>query len=84
MQSEVELCKAAGIDVARMTPMDVFLLASRIISDPELTKKALALPRDCALMADGDRTFILNAMTVSERAALRDRVMGVLQAIRRK
>jgi hypothetical protein len=77
MQASVDLCNAAGIDVSRMAPMDVFLLEGRIINDWPLTKKALALPRDNAMLCQGARAFVLNAMPASERAALRDRVLGV-------
>jgi hypothetical protein len=77
MQLETDLCLAAGIDVARLAPIDVYLLGGKIINDWELTRKALALPRDSAVLGSNARKFVLNAMPASDRAALRDRILGI-------
>ena len=34
MQMEIELCEAAGCDVRNLHPMDCYLIAGAIISDP--------------------------------------------------
>lgn len=77
MKMLFELCIAAGLDVARLAPVEMFLLGGKIINDWELSKRALALPRDRAVLDPDVRRFVLNAMTASERAALRDRVLGI-------
>jgi len=38
MKMETELFVAIGFDVARMQPMDVYLLAGKIIGDPLFAK----------------------------------------------
>jgi hypothetical protein len=71
MQSFVNLCTAAGIDVARLELFDMYLFAGRIINDGPLCKGMLA--------AGTSREDVIAAMTQAERAALRDRVLGVVQ-----
>jgi hypothetical protein len=66
MQMETELCVAVGFDVARMQPMDVFLLAGKILGD-EAFRKYRAAGGSAA------------SLTPAQRTALRERVTGVVQ-----
>jgi hypothetical protein len=66
MKMETELCLAAGFDVARMQPMDVFLLAGKIVADPLFAKYRAA---------GGSAETLTPAL----RANLRERISGVVQ-----
>jgi hypothetical protein len=82
MQEFVDLCIAAGINVARLELIDMFLIAGRIINDFELFQKAIALSKSYgyhAMLPPGLREEAMAAMTPAERAALRERVLGVVQ-----
>ena len=65
MKMETELCMAVGFDVARMQPMEVFLLAGKIIQDVEFFKHRVA---------GGS----VETLTPAQRAELRERVSGVV------
>jgi hypothetical protein len=60
LQMEFELCVAAGIDASKLSPIEVFLLAGKIIHDR-------TIPHDA-------RIETLRAMTPAERQALRVRI----------
>jgi hypothetical protein len=81
MQGFVNLCTAAGIDVARLQPFDMFLIVGKLVDDTELFKRAVAMrdAKDSAVIDGEARLRALAAMTQAERAALRDRVLGVVQ-----
>jgi hypothetical protein len=79
MQDLVDLCVAAGINVARFELIDMYLIAGRIINDFELFQRAIALSKSYAMLASGLREEALAAMSKTDRAALRDRVLGVVQ-----
>jgi len=72
MRVQAALCRAAGIDVARLDPMEMYLLGGSIIHDEELRKRALT-------GGSIDRMAAIQAMSPQERAALRERVCGVLR-----
>jgi hypothetical protein len=65
MKTESELCMAVGFDVARMQPMDVFLLAGKIIQDESFSKYRAA-------------GGTAETLTPAQRAELRERVSGVV------
>jgi hypothetical protein len=79
MQEFVDLCVAAGISVARLELIDMYLIAGRIINDFELFQRAIALSKSHAMLAPGLREEALAAMTKADRWALRERVLGVVQ-----
>jgi hypothetical protein len=79
MQQFVDLCTSAGIDVARLELIDMFLIAGRIIQDFELFQRTIALSKSYSLLPSGLREQALANMTTAERAALRERVLGVVQ-----
>jgi len=71
------LCSAAGINVRNLEPMDVYVLAGKIINDSELTEKARELCPG-SMLREGIRVKALSAMRPDERIALRERVTGVV------
>jgi hypothetical protein len=83
MQEFVDLCVAAGINVARLELIDMYLIAGRIIQDFELFTKAIALAKSNgdrgAMLRPGLREAVLHSMTKADRWALRERVLGVVQ-----
>jgi hypothetical protein len=72
MRTQLALCKAAGIDVSRLDPMEMYLIGGRIIHDEELRTRALT-------GSSVDRMAAIQAMSPQERADLRERVCGVLR-----
>ena len=72
-----QLCMAAGINVRNLQPIDVYHLSGKIIEDSLLTSKARELSPG-AVLQPGVREQVLVAMTPEERAALRERVTGVV------
>ena len=72
MRTQLALCKAAGIDVSRLDPMEMYLIGGRIIHDEELRVRAL---RGSSI----DRMKAIQEMTAEERTNLRERVCGVLK-----
>jgi hypothetical protein len=74
-QMEMKLCAAADIKVRNMQPLDVYLIAGKILNDPELTKRAVAEQLSGAVLPAGSRETVLLDMTEGERAALRERVL---------
>jgi hypothetical protein len=79
MQEFVDLCVAAGINVARIELIDMYLIAGRIIQDFELFQRTIALSKSYSLVPSGLRVQALAAMTKADRWALRERVLGVVQ-----
>ena len=82
MQEFVDLCVAAGINVARLELIDMYVIAGRIINDFELFQKAIALAKSYgyhSMLPPGLREEALAAMTKADRWALRERVLGVVQ-----
>lgn len=77
MQSSIDLCEAAGLNVEQMPLMDIFLASGQILNDELLRKKALAFLQGSVLHEDA-YPAALNAMTPAERMALRERVSGVV------
>jgi len=77
LQDWAKLCAAAGINVRNLQPLDVYQLSGKIINDALLTGKVRQMFPGAALPA-GAREKVLSAMSPEERAALRDRVTGVL------
>lgn len=73
-----QLCTAAGFDVRSMNPMDVYLLAGKILHDTELTEVSVSL-HGSSQLPSGARTQVLKSWPASERAKLRERVSGVIQ-----
>jgi hypothetical protein len=71
MQMETNLCIAVGIDVARLAPMDVYLLGGRIIADEALRKEMFA--GGCS------REQAISEMLPNQLASLRERILGVVQ-----
>ena len=76
MKNSVELCTAAGINVSKLQPMDVYQLAGKLIQDRELTARALNCGLHGAVLLAGSRKEAMAAMTPDELAALRKRVTG--------
>ena len=73
----VEICEAAGVNVSRLSPQDLYLLEGKIYADEEL--RQLVVP---AYIVDGvlpisARLTVLRAMPESERAALRKRIGAI-------
>jgi hypothetical protein len=64
------LCTAAGIDVRPMDPMDCYTVAGKIIHDETL--------RQATFKLGGSRADVLRGWSESERAALRERISGVV------
>ena len=71
----VEICEDSGIDTTRMGPLDVYLVAGKLIQDDLVTKRALKFLRGAILPA-GARLKVIQEMTLEEREALRERVSG--------
>ncbi len=71
MQMEINLCIAVGIEVARLAPIDVFLLGGRIIADEAL--------RQAMLAGRCSREEAISEMLPNQLASLRERVLGVVQ-----
>jgi hypothetical protein len=78
LRDQALLVMSAGINVRNLDPMDVFLLAAKIIADEPLRQVAL-LDMNLACMPKGTRTEILRSWPESERRALRERITGVIQ-----
>jgi hypothetical protein len=65
-----EWLEATGISTAKLTPMEVYDLATKVMHDGALRHARMS----GAGVANGVR-----ALSTTERAALRDRVLGVVQ-----
>ena len=65
-----EWLEVTGISTAKMTPMEVYELATRVMHDGAL----LPARKNAISVAEGVRQ-----LSATERAALRDRVLGVVQ-----
>ena len=84
MKMQLALCAAAGIDVKRMEPMDVYLTSGHIIRDRILTEHALKVRAELdgvkspSILRIGVGEAALVKMTAADRLALRERVTGVL------
>lgn len=70
------LVATAGIDIRVLDSMEVFLLAGKILRDPELDKCVRKHIHSVA--PKGLREEILVSWSEAERAALRERISGVL------
>ncbi len=68
MRTQLALCRAAGIDVARLDPMEMYLIGGRIIHDDALRS-----------LRSMDKLQAIQAMSAEQRAELRERVCGVLK-----
>jgi len=71
------LCASAGVDVRTLNSFDVYMLAGRIINDPQLNADVRKYAGSVA--PKGLREKILATWSAVDRAALRERISGVLQ-----
>ena len=65
------IVEAAGIDVRGKTAFDIYLLAGKVLNDPELFQRRRAAAEGTIL---ADSVPIIEAMTAEEKAALRKRL----------
>jgi hypothetical protein len=73
MVLEINLCLAAGIDISKMIPMDIYLTGGQIIKDEELTTRAERFIVG-GVLPNGSRAKALAGMSAAEKAALRARI----------
>jgi hypothetical protein len=64
MSDWIALCSAAGFNVKKMKPLEVFMVAGKILND--------------ATVSHENRVASLHAMTPQERLAVRERASGVV------
>ena len=76
------LCGSAGIDIRSLDSMECYMLAGKILRDAELEADVRKYA-GCAAPADL-RQKILHSWSETQRAALRERISGVLQIEKRK
>jgi len=67
MRDWLEICSAAGFDVRKMKPTDVYLTAGKIIADSAVSYGLYG------------RAATLRAMTPEARLAVRERAAGVVR-----
>ena len=77
MQSSIDLCRAVGIDVNKLDPMTIFHTSGRILADEPLRLAALKF-RTGSILEEDAYPKAIQAMTPTERMALRERVSGVV------
>jgi hypothetical protein len=73
MKAMVEICVAAGIDVRNLEPLDVFLVAGKIIHDSEIHEMHVASGKGIV-----DTVEAIGSMTPVQRRELRERACGVI------
>jgi len=78
LDMQVELLGAIGINVAKMTPGEVFDMAGVALRDSELQTKAEAFITH-GIMPSGSRVQAIKKMSPADRLRLRERVTGVVQ-----
>jgi hypothetical protein len=73
MQSELELVSAAGFDVKKLSLMEVFSIAGRIIHDEPLRREFVSggFVNGCPAI---ERPAIIRSWSDADRAAFRERV----------
>ena len=71
-----QLCDAAGFEVKKLTAIDAYQIAGRIIHDPAVKKRKLEIARATgqSVLRMGTTIKILRNMSAADLTALRERV----------
>jgi hypothetical protein len=78
MKDSVDLVLTCGIDASTMDPMDIYMMAGKVLQDEPLRQAALKFLNGSVLEMDAYARAVAG-MTPTERVALRERVTGVVQ-----
>jgi hypothetical protein len=80
LRDHAYLVASAGIDIRPLTPLEVYMLAGRILQDEPLRQVVVMSGN---ILKPGTRVKVLRSWPESERAKLRERVLGVIQMERK-
>ena len=78
------LCDAAGFNIGKLTPMEVYETSQKIITDEPLRQACMPF-LNLSVLPKGTRADILRRhWSEDQRARLRERITGVVQFVKKQ